>query len=629
MKIKSYQSGGIVYLPTINRGTEAAQQPAASTSSSKGKVPGFADKIIDMVRENGIDTDVDTFLNQVNMALDLAGDPTGENISMKEILRLAGYANRVKNNKESYDVAVKSLEAQEAWGDVAVDNHGSIYAYNNESGELEHITSASYLKNKGLYTPLTNEDLLNQRRGNPKYAYNNEMLDDLSKAVGTTTIINYVNDLISNFKETEITGYAAKQKDKVASGLREIVDGVLSGGNSIVGAIEAGPDGVYKIAQSSTKADTDLNEALNYLIHKLPPDYALALQAKAAVEGFNPNALLLEMITSETHRKITADYDNQATELVFGKKSGSSAGSNSEVKHTLAESYADGAGLNPPTRVSITPQDSTTSLFAYAQNAGPIYKDDKGTPMPIANLAQVYEDAYALRSDTSNTVSFGDQLIDRSQLGGLVYDGSDMYRVVLPAKTVNGKDIVPDFELQEKLDDIIKNAQDQGADASTINRYIQEACPGAVYDEKNGQIVLPRDKQHVFLTFGASAADNFIEFSKDSEYLVKSDMNPDVYREATQYGYANHKKNDPKRTEGSAEIGGLGWWFPGSRTSNHLYKGNVFIPVTSSMAGTLAYNQGYIPKSAYSNITGRTIEHEREMQVRERLTNPNNTNWGN
>lgn len=179
--------------------------------------------------------------------------------------------------------------------------------------------------------------------------------------------------------------------------------------------------------------------------------------------------------------------------------------------------------------------------------------------MPIANLAQVYEDAYALRSVTSNTVAFGDQLIDRSQLGGLVYDGSDMYRVVLPAKTVNGKDIVPDFELQKKLDDIIKNAQDQGADASIINRYIQDACPGAIYDEANGQIILPRDKQHVFLTFGASAADNFIEFSKDSEYLVKSDMNPDIYREATQYGYANHKKTDPKRTEGAAEIGGPSW----------------------------------------------------------------------
>lgn len=114
MKIKSYQSGGIVYLPTTNRREEVAQTATSNSSSSTTKVPGFADKIIDMVKENGIDTDVASFLNQVNMTLDLANDPTGENISMKEVLRLAHQAAVVRNNYTDYGKARESLDKQEA-----------------------------------------------------------------------------------------------------------------------------------------------------------------------------------------------------------------------------------------------------------------------------------------------------------------------------------------------------------------------------------------------------------------------------------------------------------------------------------------------------------------------------------
>ena len=50
MKIKAFAGGGIAYLPTTSRRREAAQTAAASSSSNTPKVPGFADKIIDMVK---------------------------------------------------------------------------------------------------------------------------------------------------------------------------------------------------------------------------------------------------------------------------------------------------------------------------------------------------------------------------------------------------------------------------------------------------------------------------------------------------------------------------------------------------------------------------------------------------
>ena len=122
MKIKKFQSGGISYIPTdYSRG--AADTSAASSS----KVPGFTDKIIDMVLSEGIDSDVNSFLSQVEQVLNLANDPTGQNLSMREILQLARAASSVKTNYLMFKDAQKALDAEDAWGDIATDSRGYIY----------------------------------------------------------------------------------------------------------------------------------------------------------------------------------------------------------------------------------------------------------------------------------------------------------------------------------------------------------------------------------------------------------------------------------------------------------------------------------------------------------------------
>ena len=109
MKIKKFQSGGISYIPTdYSRG--AADTSAASSS----KVPGFTDKIIDMVLSEGIDSDVNFFLSQVEQVLNLANDPTGQNLSMREILQLARAASSVKTNYLMFKDAQKALDSEDA-----------------------------------------------------------------------------------------------------------------------------------------------------------------------------------------------------------------------------------------------------------------------------------------------------------------------------------------------------------------------------------------------------------------------------------------------------------------------------------------------------------------------------------
>ena len=622
MKIKSYAGGGIAYLPTTTNRGEAAS--AASSSSSSSKVPGFADKIIDMVKSEGIDSDVNAFLNQVERTLNLANDPTGQNLSMREILQLARTASSVKTNYTMFKDAQKALDAEDAWGDVATDSRGYIYTLNQDSNKIEKVAPSAYNPEKQL--ALTNQDLLNFRWNNTDTKYNTSIITDVSKSVGMKTISTYLIDIIKNFEQSEVTGYGNKINADIASGLKALVNHSDTNGNTIGDLITAGPDGLYKLTQKATIKDAHIDKAINYLVQSLNNDMKHALVAKAAVEGYTPEAYLVELLDIYTGRSITADYDANTSRAASGGDGGSSG---SKIQQTLAESYVTGSNVVPMQMIPIAPNNSKTTLYVPAQNVQSVRLDrsgQPGQPMPIANLRTVIQDSYALGNITNRgTVVFGDQLISDTQLNGLVYTGTDMYRVILPYKVVDGRHIVPDFELQNKLNDIVENGKNQGADVTTINRYLNQECPGAQYNPETQTIELPNNRKHAFLTFGAQAASNYVDFNTDSDYITKvNEPNVDVYKNAVQYGYATHGKNDEK----SIEASGMGpSWF-GLGTKNKIYEGMVYLPISNDLAGTLGYNQGYVDKEAYTNVSGRYEEHEREMAIRNRMNSGElPTNW--
>ena len=622
MKIKSYAGGGIAYLPTTTNRGEAAS--AASSSSSSSKVPGFADKIIDMVKSEGIDSDVNAFLNQVERTLNLANDPTGQNLSMREILQLARAASSVKTNYTMFKDAQKALDTEDAWGDVATDSKGYIYTWNQESNKIEKVAPSAYNPEKQL--ALTNQDLLNFRWNNTDTKYNTSIITDVSKSVGMKTISTYLVDLIKKFEQSEVTGYGSKTNSEIASGLKAVVNHSDTNGNTIGDLITAGPDGLYKLTQKATIKDAHIDKAINYLVQSLNNDMKHALVAKAAVEGYTPEAYLVELLDIYTGRSITADYDATTSKAASGGDGGSSG---SKIQQTLAESYVTGSNAVPMQMIPIAPNNSKTTLYVPAQNVQSVRLDrsgQPGQPMPIANLRTVIQDSYALGNITNRgTVVFGDQLISDTQLNGLVYTGTDMYRVILPYKVVDGRHIVPDFELQNKLNDIVENGKNQGADVTTINRYLNQECPGARYNSETQTIELPNNRKHAFLTFGAQAASNYVDFNTDSDYITKvNEPNVDVYKNAVQYGYATHGKNDEK----SVEASGMGpSWF-GLGTKNKIYEGMVYLPISNDLAGTLGYNQGYVDKEAYTNVSGRYEEHEREMAIQDRMNSGGlPTNW--
>ena len=202
MKIKKYQSGGIAYLPTVNRIEGAATYGTASSSSSSGdsssgKVPGFSKEMLNFVKENGLNSDVTVFLNQLDRILLKSGDPTGENLSMRDILKAAQLANQVKQNYASYKTAENSLEAQDAWAEPATNARGWLYVRDLENNNITEIHPQDYDPTK--HQSLTNQDLMNLRKEYPQFAFNSGMLDSLAQSVGMKTITDYVAKIIKDF----------------------------------------------------------------------------------------------------------------------------------------------------------------------------------------------------------------------------------------------------------------------------------------------------------------------------------------------------------------------------------------------------------------------------------------------
>jgi hypothetical protein len=70
MKIKSYQVGGVVYSP-FGPSQQVQQTTSSSDSASKAeKISGtMKEEVIKILKENGIPSDVDAFLNKANSFL--------------------------------------------------------------------------------------------------------------------------------------------------------------------------------------------------------------------------------------------------------------------------------------------------------------------------------------------------------------------------------------------------------------------------------------------------------------------------------------------------------------------------------------------------------------------------------
>ena len=169
MKIRKYNAGGIYYTPFIPNNAYENVQGNISTATSNNTLSNddtFTKEALEIISENGIPTDVDTFLRQANAVLDKSKNfsanlfgAANQSYNVSDIIKLRSLANRTKFNKQLYDAATEQLSKERSWAEAAVDDKGRMYVYSENDG-ISTVDPSEYYSNKDKYQALTNSQLL-------------------------------------------------------------------------------------------------------------------------------------------------------------------------------------------------------------------------------------------------------------------------------------------------------------------------------------------------------------------------------------------------------------------------------------------------------------------------------------
>lgn len=588
----------------------SAQTTATATNSSgdSEKISGTIKKeIIDILKESGIQSDVDMFLNKANSFLTNSMSLSSKSLfggtddySMSDLITIQQMANSVKFNKAKWDDAVDNLDKQSAWGDVAIDSRGYMYVSDSE-GNITTIDPSKF--DSAKYQALTNEQMLGLRERSSQFAMNSGLLNNMSKAVGMKSIQEYLLGLVEKLGTTDIQGYGSKEQGQIINGIKELM--------------EAGPDGYYKVTNKQQAAD--ISSALKYLHSQLTSPMRQTLEATIAAEGGDPYKDKLKFIGMILSQNIDSeqkvDFDSSAT-----KSAGLDAESKGMVKGTLAEKYASGSGAPPPKREILMSSTSGVPMYAYTQDLGAIMNNTGKAALGNANLQDVLTNGYGISTDTDRkSVTFGDMLIDSADLSKIVYDSTtNLQRVYLPARIEGGR-ITPDFKLYETINELNNNLNKGNYTPGQIKTILEENYPNLTYDEQSGMIVAKNTQ--LFYTFGAIAStDTFGSELRDSKWLVEQSDETDrnwknEYNRLTGFRYNSSSKKTDATGNATTKNGIMPWnW------GYKFFKGNVFVAVTEPMLASTIHNDQYWSKDVYTNMTQKAEAAER-AQIREQMSN--------
>lgn len=603
MKIKQFAGGGIVYLPTTNRTTEEAVQETASSKESTKKP---VDKLLDIVKEKGLDSDVAAFTQQTLMKLQMGADPNGEELTQRDLVQLTKTASSVATNYERYKTAVQNVTSQNAESDIAIDDRGRIYCYNSKTKKIKAISKKELMEDSDNLTPITYSELLEYRRQSPDLAFDTKIIDDVNNAIGIGTIIKDLNDVISKFKPSTVEGYSIKQQNQIATGLQAIVSGDLQ--QNLQSMMATGPDGVYKIKQSATIADHNIEAAAKYLLGTLSNKAQRKLEAKAFVEGYDTKAMLLTMLVGNTERTMTANWEGQLDdEGKLSKTSKKDTPTSEQYKDdSIAARFA--RGDLQQTRGFISPRAEMageTGMMAFDAWNGYRPMTDDQKPISANNVYDIFNNVAQLKGCDQSSITFGNQRISFEDLHGMVLDPEkNVMRMALPFKYDSDGSIVPDFDLLLKYNEVNKFVQlHPGVTKEEIRQRLGEFASQVEIKDDN-TIDIDPNRIKIFGCLGVIASDKLIDIDKDrsKKFLDHIDSNVgermiDTFNKYVQFGKADVTKNESKTPKYKLDKSG----------KNDLYRGWIYVPITDATQGFGMTQQQLVPREDLMDVTKKDM----------------------
>ena len=621
MKIRKYQAGAIIYTPTPTGGQATSTQASASSSSASEKpekITGtMLKEIMDQLKEDGLPADVEQVLNYAARYLDKSSHLTDMSLfggkdteyNIKDWINITKLVKEAKWNKELYDDASDKLKEEDAWNDVATDTNGKIWL--SDGKNLSKVSVSEYVKEREKltesgYVPIsynTLGDLRSRYFGFDK----NGMLEDMKAAVGMKSITKQLVDIVTKFEATEVSKYKFSQgTDKIrdASGRSYQLEAVKDGLEALT---SGGPSGYYKLTQKTKVDKSNVEDALDYLWNSLGDSAQNAVRAKLAVEGDNPNngdavkAFLADIISFHARNKVDVNFDSSATNYDpngTGKKGGSSSDKGDALTQMNPLALIASGYYGTPRKVNIIGKTSQVSksgsIETTGYDIGAMIDYDRKT-LDKQTVSSLLANAWELQAGNTGSITFGNRHITAEEAQALYWNGADHLNIVkLPATTDDNGNVIPNFELAQKVELLNKAAK--GRTDAEVQDYIKSNLNG--YDVKknvDGIWEITNVPTISFLTFGAIASDDIFDFTDEEKLMLdkvskeQGKMIVDIYNTLTRFNTLNPNKNTKALNVPTAG-------------KNSFYKGNVFIPIEDQYAGfRVSGMDPYISKGNLSN----------------------------
>lgn len=526
MKIKMYQSGGIYYTPIFRESLDEKRAKAVDTvkSNSGDKEGNFITKaIIETLKENGLPNDVDKFLVAANTFLgevSFWSTGTEKQFNMADLIKIKSLANRVKTSRALFDKSMAQVTTEGSGSEAAISSDGKVYVFDGE--KIDTVTLNDYYENRDNLNILTNTELLHLREEQPELAYRDDILVDLSNSVGIKNIVGYVkgivNDLGKQIQKSGSESFIAKNKGKLADGIKQLL-----GGNT--------PEGIYKLSHKGSKSEQgyDQNDkeslkfALNYLYNALPPNMRNVLQAQSVAEGFSPKEngaqkFLYQAILEHTDHEYTVENGiSYQAEMSRASGVGGDKSSEKDTKLTRSEMIAR---IAPDQMLPIQGSADTAALLVPARNVAKP-EDKNGKKLGVSTIYDVFKEDPIGHYLAMESVSFGGQLISEQDTRRLMYDGaSDLHKVYLPIRTdiySSTGEVVPDFDAASRFEQFKKWLDaGYGVMPNSIIMKMQELNLD-IEQDANGNWYFRNDIVKPFITLNGYASSTAVDFDKKSK----------------------------------------------------------------------------------------------------------------
>lgn len=156
-----------------------------------------------------------------SQAMDLFGG-TNTASAYNGYMQNLAIVNKINDSKELFTDAYGHASADGSLNEMAVTSTGGIWIKDIRNGKIGIVSMSQLKKNMDKWQPLTNQDLLYERRHNPKMAFQDTLLNTVQQSTSMGDILKTITTLTNSLGSTEYStnGYQISNGQEVAGGIK-------------------------------------------------------------------------------------------------------------------------------------------------------------------------------------------------------------------------------------------------------------------------------------------------------------------------------------------------------------------------------------------------------------------------